>query len=346
MYKLGPVHQGIVERGSKTGSDSYILWPAKVGAFTVVSGRHYRNSDTSDLPFSYLIEHEDESVLVPGVNLRSVGTVRDARKWPSRDKRKNPDRLDMINFKLLSPYTIQKMLNGLALLRELETTSGEISEYYTYNNVKIEKNALEKGIGLYETGVSKFIGNCLIHRLQNRSLNNVKDLQEVLKPESDVGAGKWFDIAGLFVPEKVIEKLLHDIENDVIVSLGQVEQAFISMHENYPLYEWSWAVDILQKIVGKKIEEFTPSDIIELVTTWKHAVISLDNQLYLDAGKEYAATVQTGYGLDGDQVTKEADFAAVRGTFEKDSFVSEIENHIKIKTELANDLINRMKKLI
>ena len=34
MYKLGPIHQGIVERGSKTTSDSYILWPARVGAFS------------------------------------------------------------------------------------------------------------------------------------------------------------------------------------------------------------------------------------------------------------------------------------------------------------------------
>ncbi|MHC4147189.1 MAG: DUF4954 family protein, partial [Planctomycetota bacterium] len=119
MYKLGPTHQGVVERGSKTASDSYMLWPAKVGAFTVVMGRHYRNSDTSDLPFSYLIEHEDESILVPGVNLRSVGTVRDARKWPNRDKRKDPRKLDLINFKLLSPYTIQKMLNGSRLLAEL-----------------------------------------------------------------------------------------------------------------------------------------------------------------------------------------------------------------------------------
>jgi len=112
MYKLGPVHQGVVERGSKTASDSYMLWPAKVGAFTVVMGRHYRNSDTSDLPFSYLIEHEDESILAPGVNLRSVGTVRDARKWPKRDRRKDPRKLDRINFKLLSPYTVGKMVNG------------------------------------------------------------------------------------------------------------------------------------------------------------------------------------------------------------------------------------------
>ena len=38
MYKLGPIHQGVVERGSKTTSDSYILWPAKVGAFSLIMG--------------------------------------------------------------------------------------------------------------------------------------------------------------------------------------------------------------------------------------------------------------------------------------------------------------------
>ena len=55
MYKLGPIHQGILERGAKTASDSYILWPAKVGAFSLVMGRHVSHQDTSDLPFSYLI---------------------------------------------------------------------------------------------------------------------------------------------------------------------------------------------------------------------------------------------------------------------------------------------------
>lgn len=56
LYKLGPIHQGIVERGSKTTSDSYILWPAKIGAFSLIMGRHVNHPDTSDLPFSYLIE--------------------------------------------------------------------------------------------------------------------------------------------------------------------------------------------------------------------------------------------------------------------------------------------------
>lgn len=38
MYKLGPIHQGIVERGAKTTSNSYVLWPAKVGPFSLILG--------------------------------------------------------------------------------------------------------------------------------------------------------------------------------------------------------------------------------------------------------------------------------------------------------------------
>ena len=345
MYKLGPVHQGIVERGSKTGSDSYMLWPAKVGAFTVVMGRHYRNSDTSDLPFSYLIEHEDESILVPGVNLRSVGTVRDARKWPKRDIRKDPEKLDLINFKLLSPYTIQKMLNGRELLKQLKITSGETSEYYIYHNVKINKSSLERGIKLYETGIHKFLGNCLIHRLQNRDFQSIDELRETLRPETDTGPGKWIDLAGLFAPEDAVQKILSDIKNDTVHTLEQVAGAFKLMHDNYPMYEWAWTTDILQQILNKKIDEILPEDIIELTTKWKEAVVELDHRLYEDAKKEFIATAQIGFGIDGDENTKHHDFTAVRGSFEQDSFVSEIEKHISSKTELASELINRMEKL-
>ena len=128
MYKLGPIHQGIIERGSKTTSDSYILWPAKVGAFSLVMGRHYRHSDTTDLPFSYLIEKSDETYLIPGVNLRSVGTIRDVKKWPKRDKRQDAAQLDCINYNLLSPYTIEKMIRGRNQLLNLKAVSGDRSE--------------------------------------------------------------------------------------------------------------------------------------------------------------------------------------------------------------------------
>ena len=345
MYKLGPAHQGIVERGSKTASDSYMLWPAKVGAFTVVMGRHYRNSDTSDLPFSYLIEHEDESILVPGVNLRSVGTVRDARKWPKRDKRKDPKKLDYINFKLLSPYTIQKMLNSCELLTNLKLTSGETSDYFTYHSCKIKSSSLDRGIKLYQIGIDKFLGNCLIKRLEDKQLKSIDGLRAVLSPQTSTGTGKWVDLAGLFAPEESVQKMLSDIENGSISTLEQVTKAFQSMYDGYPAYEWAWAAGVLQQQLGKTIDKITADDIIELTTKWKEAVVELDHELYADAKKEFADTAQIGYGIDGDEQTKHSDFAQVRGIFEKDSFVSEIEKHIAEKTKLGDELISRMKKL-
>ncbi|MHC4572079.1 MAG: DUF4954 family protein, partial [Planctomycetota bacterium] len=345
MYKLGPAHQGVIERGSKTASDSYILWPAKVGAFTVVMGRHYRNSDTSDLPFSYLIEHEDESILAPGVNLRSAGTVRDARKWPKRDRRKNPKKLDYINFKLLSPYTVQKMLNGWQLLANLKASSGETSDYFTYHSVKIKSSSLDRGVKLYQIGIDKFLGNCLIKRLQDKQFKSVEELRTALLPETDVGAGKWLDLAGLFAPEEAVQKMLGDIENGTVGTLEQATEAFRAMHDNYEVYEWTWAVNVIQQRLGKTADKITADDIIELVRKWKEAVVELDQKLYADAKKEFAATAQIGYGLDGDEETKHADFEQVRGRFEENSFVCEIEKHIISKTTLCDELISRMEKL-
>ena len=345
MYKLGPVHQGVIERGSKTASDSYILWPAKVGAFTVVMGRHYRNSDTSNLPFSYLIEHEDESILAPGVNLRSVGTVRDARKWPKRDRRKDSRKLDHINFKLLSPYTVQKMINGRDLLRRLKATSGETSEYFTYHSVKIKNSSLDRGVKFYQIGIDKFLGNCLIKRLEAKQFNSLDELRAALKPQTGLGPGKWVDLAGLLAPEEAVQNMLGEIENGNIDSLEQINDSFRSMHENYPEYEWAWAERVLQESLGKTIDEITCGDIIQLTTKWKRAVVELDNMLYADARKEFTATAQTGYGLDGERDAKRDDFEQVRGTFEGNSFVLEIEKHIDRKTALGDELIGRMEEL-
>ena len=177
MYKLGPIHQGTLERGAKTTSDSYILWPARVGAFSLVMGRHVNHSDTSNLPFSYLIEQNNTTYLAPAVNLRSVGTIRDARKWPKRDGRKDPDKLDYINYNLLSPYTVQKMLKGREILLRLRNASGELSDIYSFHSAKIRNSALVKGIRLYETAINKVMVNSIIQRLENIEFQNDEEIR-------------------------------------------------------------------------------------------------------------------------------------------------------------------------
>ncbi len=191
MYKLGPIHQGAMERGAKTTSDSYILWPARIGAFSLVMGRHVNHSDTSNLPFSYLIEQQNTTYLVPGANLRSVGTIRDAQKWPKRDGRTDPNRLDQINYNLLSPYTIQKMINGMSILKDLRKVSGETSDIYAYQSAKIKNSSLNNGIHFYEMAVNKFLGNSVIKRLEGLIPEDDSSIRERLQPDTEIGKGEW-----------------------------------------------------------------------------------------------------------------------------------------------------------
>ena len=344
LYKLGPIHQGIMERGAKTTSDSYVLWPSRVGAFTLVMGRHIKHSDTTDFPFSYLIENNNESVLVPAVNLKSIGTVRDSQKWPKRDNRKDSNLLDFINFNLLSPYTIQKMINGREKLQNIRNNSEEKKGCHKFEKMVIEKKALERGIKLYEMAIWKFLGNSLITRLQGKEYKNNHEIRETLKINTPLGKGNWVDIVGLICPFGALDKLLKSIEKGEITTLEEVSSALNTLHKNYYNYEWTWAVDVLEKFTGKTLAEFTADDVISVVDKWKESVLGIDRFLYEDAKKEFSMSIKTGFGIDGQNGAIELDFINVRGEFEKNETVNAIKLHMQTKEELGNELIERMKK--
>ena len=345
MYKLGPIHQGIVERGAKTTSDSYVLWPAKVGPFSLIVGRHYKHSDTSNLPFSYLIEKNNTTYVSPAVNLRSVGTIRDAKKWPERDKRTDSRHLDFINFNLLSPYTIQKVFAGIEILKHLQFISGETSEIYTYQSCIITNSALKKGLDLYYIVVHKFLGNSLIKRLEKTPFKSNGEIRDQLKPTTDIGLGEWIDLSGLIAPKSEIDILLNRIENGEITGLEEINNEFRRLHENYYVYEWTWAWNKIQEFYDVTEETITAQDVIHIVEKWKESVIKLDEMIYDDAKKEFSLSFKTGFGADGDIQEQELDFEHVRGAFDKNPFVMATLQHIKEKRALGNELIERIKNI-
>jgi hypothetical protein len=344
MYKLGPIHQGIAERGAKTTSDSYLLWPSKIGAFSLVMGRHTHHADTSDLPFSYLIENQSESFLVPGANLRTVGTIRDAQKWPKRDNRKDPHKLDQINFNLLSPYTVQKMWRGREVLNELVALSGENTEVYGYRNCKIRNSSLKHGVELYTIGIQKFLGNSLISRMTQSEWKTMDELRAVLRPDSEAGKGDWVDMAGLIAPRDEVTKLLNDIEAGAL-TLADIQARLETMHAKYYSYEWTWALEKLEQVWGCSVEEVSLEQICMTVNQWREAVVNLDRMVYDDARKEFDLNSQTGFGADGDREQAEADFEEVRGSFESNSFVKAVLEHIERKSALGEKILNKLENL-
>ena len=345
MYKLGPIHQGIVERGAKTTSNSYVLWPAKVGAFSLILGRHYQHADTSNLPFSYLVEKDNGTHIAPGVNLRSVGTIRDAKKWPERDQRRDPDKLDCINFNLLSPYTIQKVFAGIEILKNLQATAGETSEIYTFQSCIITNHALKRGLQLYEIIIHKFLGNSIIKRLEKTRFKNNEEIRERLDPKTELGLGDWVDLSGLIAPKSEIDNLIDRIESGEINRLKEINQVLHELHANYYVNEWTWAWDKIQSFYKLKDSEITASDVIRIVEKWKESVIGLDEMIYCDAKKEFSLSFKTGFGADGNIQEKAMDFEYVRGAFDQNPFVMATLKHIEDKKALGDELIERIKHI-
>ena len=155
MYKLGPVHEGRVERGSKTGSFSYMMWPCRVGPFCVVLGKHTRAFDTADFPFSHIEALPDgRCSLIPGFNLTTVGTVRDGAKWPTRDRRTGPVKRDRLSFDVFSPYTVGRMLRGMEILHDFQQKTDRSVTAVPIGGAEVKRVFLRTGLKVLSPWIS------------------------------------------------------------------------------------------------------------------------------------------------------------------------------------------------
>ncbi|NQV43071.1 MAG: DUF4954 family protein [Candidatus Marinimicrobia bacterium] len=319
MYKLGPLHQGILERGSKTGSSSYLLWPSRVGAFSAIMGKHYANFDSSDFPFSYVNEDGGQSTLVPGMNFFTVGTMRDGLKWPTRDRRKNSDKLDQLNFEVLSPYTGQKMMRGQSILLELYSGAEKGQEYVSHQGILIKRLLLKTCSRYYRLALEKYLGDVLVSRLEGNPAMVLKDLTTPPEGAED-GNSTWIDVSGLLCTQPRLNNLLEQIKAGEVTTQHALQSELEMIHDSYALDEWSWVQQAIPEVYS--FESITSENLMTVLEKWKVSSNKLLNMVEMDASKEFEGTVRTGFGIDGHQ---SEDFEKVRGTFESNSFKKQLD---------------------
>ena len=165
-------------------------------------------------------------------------------------------------------------------------------------------------------------------------------------PDTSVGTGEWVDISGLIAPKSEIERLMEDVECGRLTSVDEIHNRFADMHSHYYTYEWTWAYEKMLEFYGLQADKVTAADIVSIVRQWQEAVVGLDKMVYEDAKKEFSLTSMTGFGADGSSEEKVRDFEEVRGVFESNPFVTAVLEHIKVKTALGNELIERLKDLL
>ena len=271
-YKMGPMHYGILERGSKTASGAYLLMPANIGSFSVCFGKLMHHPDTRSIPFSYLIAYGDIMYLAPGRNITTVGLFRDVHKWPKRDIRPKRKQMSIVNFDWLSPFTVSEILKGKQILINLLNASGAKAETYTYHDYLIRKNSLQLGLTNYDMAVKMY----LAHELRR---NGNK------KPEGKMGEGDWSDLSGMLLPVSEENILVEDIKNGTLKDAKAISDRFEEIHSSYEKYKWEWTYRLILDYYN--LEELTDGDVERIIAEGDEALNHWLDEIEKDARKEF-----------------------------------------------------------
>ena len=275
-YKMGPMHWGILERGTKTASGSYLLMPATIGAFSVCFGKLMHHPNTTALPFSYLIAEADKMFLVPGRNITTVGLYRDIRKWPRRDMRPQHSQKSIVNFDWLSPFTVGEILRGKKILENLRQASGDNVSSYNYHEYVINASSLRKGIKYYDIALRIYMG-AVLKRAHKWGFFG--------KPETEIGLGKWEDLSGLLLPTSEEQRLIDEIKDGTLETIQEVIDRFHEINENYRVYQWAWTYRMILEYYG--IKEITAEDDARIKKDYIEARRAWIAEIRKDAEKEF-----------------------------------------------------------
>ena len=276
-YKMGPLHYGTLERGTKTASGAYVLMPAKIGAFSVCFGKLMNHPDMRCLPFAYLLAYGETMYIVPGRNITTVGLYRDIKKWPKRDKRAASSRKSIINFDWLSPFTVGEIVQGKNILEALRQAGGDNVSSYNYHEYIINASSLRKGIKYYDIALRIYMGAVLKRAVKEGFLG---------KPTSNIGEGEWIDLSGLLLPASEEQRLINDIKSGAVESIRDVLDRFHDINAHYREYQWVWTYKLILDYYG--LDELTEQAMQRIREDYVRARRAWIAEIRKDAQKEFS----------------------------------------------------------
>ena len=329
MYKLGPLHEGKLERGTKTGSFCSLLWPSRVGPFSVVLGKHKRHFDTSMLPFSVLdATPEGRCALVPGLNLNSVGTLRDGAKWPPRDGRRGTASRDRVSFDVFSPYTVGRMLRGAAVLADLHESTAPDVETVTIHGADVKRDELRSYESTYRSGAETYLLDKITWWAAQAMAAGDLDAKAFAVADSAVYSDQWLDIGGLLMPRQRFEDLVDAVARGAVADIESFAAELDRIASAYGDDEWAWVRRTHEQVSGCNLDDASADDVIVMADRLLELKDGVAKLVLADARKEFTDQARIGYGQDGSSGDVDVDFASVRGSFEDNPFVKQVQEEL------------------
>lgn len=344
MYKLGPAHEGKLERGTKTGSFSYMMWPCVAGPFSVILGKHTRNFDTRDFPFTHIeADSEGKCNIVPGMHLTTVGTVRDGAKWPKRDRRKAAKKRDILSFDVFSPYTVGKMIKASSILKTIGDTTDRAVELVNINGAQMKRVLLRTSQKFYRTGIEMYLLEKVLAKGEAAAEGGIEKLRKAFATDKDaVYSEEWVDIGGQLMPKQRILNLMDAVEKNQIGNADLLYNELLKIQQLAAKDEWAWVKKAYEIVCGVNLDKITKDEFLAAAEAYLAVKTKFLNLVLGDCEKEFNSQSCTGFGYNGTPEDIDKDFQQVRGAFDRNEFVLGMRKNV----EEVETRIGRLKEKI
>jgi hypothetical protein len=251
--------------------------------------------------------------------------VRDGEKWPKRDARKAPERRDIISFGVFTPYTVEKMRAGRAVLKRLHETTPKEKLAVQYGGVAIKRLLLRKGAKYYAQGVTRYLNGRVLDRLEHAKAKTWVDMQAAMRhPSSLRDPFAWTDVGGLLMPVERLQALEQEMLAGAFPSLDAVRRRMTEIAARYEDDEWEYVCAAFAQEVGYAPDAMTREQAEAVLAAYDEAAAALHAMVLDDSRKEFGAFARIGFGLGMSEDERMADFIAVRGSAETNPVVQKL----------------------
>jgi hypothetical protein len=282
--------------------------------------------NASGLPFSIILEQDGHSVALPGAALLGCGVLRDEDKWKKRDRRDPADAIDIVHPEVMTPVTAGAVVRAIDILATLNEKSPPEREYVVWHGLRLKRRGLQSYQRYYQLALDIYVGDRLLRRLEEApACATLSDMHRALEPSAPDGRGEWVDLAGWPVCAEALEKELQTVRSGEVSTLAGLQDKVRSRYRQYRQEEWVWVVQCLAERYGIDVAAISADRLQSIVKQYGQARQELLGMALMDAARDFDNTAMVGYGVDGPAAAEQADFGAVRGTFESHPYVHRLE---------------------
>jgi hypothetical protein len=221
------------------------------------------------------------------------------------------------------------MLRAEADLQQLLDAVPRDVEQVRYKGVTIKRLLLRTGIKSYRNGVDLYLQNKILERALPVVDQGSEAIAQALADQNDaIYSEAWADVGGLLIAQDRLQQLMDAIESEAIASIDQFQTAFAEAWAAYELDEWAWVRRTYQDRTGHSVDELTTEQLETMRQARDKAEATAVKKVLADAEKEFDEGAHIGFGLDGGHGEQTADFEAVRGTYDGNSFVGQMRERL------------------